>query len=282
MAFLPNICRQIFPPKNIEPVEFRDELAALLISENDSEAARKSHYTAREAYDWKNAEPEKPAAPTELFYFDPNTLSAEGWQKLGLKEKTIGTIQNYLSKGGKFKNAGDIKKIWGIKPLLAEQLVPFVKIPGTPTAEKRLNGNNAPPFPRQPVLIDANSADSAAFISLPGIGPGYAKRILKFRERLGGFYSADQVGETFGLPDSTFQKVKKFIKVNRENLRKININSATNDELKQHPYIRWQMANMIIEYRQQHGKFNTVADLKKLMQVTDEWYDKVLPYLVAD
>jgi competence ComEA-like helix-hairpin-helix protein len=65
------------------------------------------------------------------------------------------------------------------------------------------------------------------------------------------------------------------------NLRKININTASLEELKAHPYIRWQLANALLEYRNQHGPFLTVEDIKKLFLITDEIFKKISPYLIT-
>jgi competence protein ComEA len=223
----------------------------------------------------------------QLFYFDPNTLSIEGWQKLGLRDKTIKTIQNYLSKGGKFKKADDLRKIYGLFPDEYERLAPYIKIeeqnretrssPTTITtaAEIRM------PKPYQPKysVIDINVADTSAFISLPGIGSKLAARIVSFREKLGGFYSVSQISETYGLPDSTYQKILPLLKINEQATKKININSASKDDLKIHPYIKWNLANAIVEYRNQHGNYSTLADLKRIELIDETTYNKISPYL---
>jgi competence protein ComEA len=108
-----------------------------------------------------------------------------------------------------------------------------------------------------------------------------AARIVNFRDKLGGFYSIEQVGETFGLPDSTFQKIKPLLQLKNSSIRKININTATVDELKAHPYIKYSIANPIVAYRTQHGPFSNIEDIKKVMVVTNEIYNKIAPYLIA-
>jgi competence ComEA-like helix-hairpin-helix protein len=130
----------------------------------------------------------------------------------------------------------------------------------------------------QPKVIDINTADTTAFISLPGIGSKLASRIANFREKLGGFYSIEQLGEVYGLQDSVFQKIRKYLRLNDPSVKKININIATVDELKAHPYIKYNIANAIIAYRNQHGPFSAVEDIKKIMVVTEELYSKMLPY----
>jgi competence ComEA-like helix-hairpin-helix protein len=96
---------------------------------------------------------------------------------------------------------------------------------------------------------------------------------------LGGFYSIDQVGETFGLPDSTFQKIKQYLTIQNQTIKKININSANVEELKTHPYIRYNLANPIVAYRSAHGSFSSIEDLKKIMIITEEVYQRISPYL---
>ncbi len=212
-----------------------------------------------------------------LFPFDPNTISQEGWIQLGVKEKTAQTILKYISKGGKFRTPQDLKKVWGLKHD-AERLIPYVRI----KQEEKESRPVFIPKAEQPQKIDINTADSLAWLSLPGIGPSLTKRILAFRRSLGGFYSVNQVKETFGLADSTFQKIRSRLILQNTAIKKINVNEATLDDLKKHPYIRYQLANVIIQYRNQHGKFNAVADLKNIMILPDSSYIKMLPYLVVN
>ncbi len=226
-------------------------------------------------------------AKGELFYFDPNTLSEEGWKKLGLRDKTIGTIQNYLSKGGKFRKPEDLQRIYGLFPNEFERIAAYIKIESAGETNSNKDFTDKPPTEVPPVktytprytVVDINVADTTALIALPGIGSKLATRIIAFRDKLGGFYSVTQVGETFGLPDSTFQKIKQYLKLESASVRKININKASIDELKVHPYIRYSLANPIVAYRNEHGPFAKVEDIKKVMMVTDEVYNKIAPYL---
>lgn len=226
-------------------------------------------------------------ADRQLFYFDPNTADANSWRKLGLNEKTIHTIQNYLNKGGHFNKPEDLKRIYGLKADDYNQLAPFIRItsndndktesynPEKSLPEKQNNNDRQSRYS----IIDINEADTLAFIALPGIGSKLALRIVTFREKLGGFYSVEQIKETFGLPDSTFQKIKQYLKLENISLKKININTCTVDELKAHPYIKWSIANPIIAYRSEHGLFQRLEDIKKIAVVTDELYNKIAPYL---
>ena len=249
---------------------------------NDNENAFAYQYDKRESSYTENA-----IAKGELFYFDPNTIPASEWKRLGLRDKTIKTIENYLNKGGHFYKPEDLQKIYGLHYDEYERLKPYVKIESGPSkpnddfvsTKSKDEIQSAKIFTARYSIIDVNTADTTAFISLPGIGSKLAARIVTFREKLGGFYSIDQIGETYGLPDSTFQKIKQYLKLDNPSVKKININTATVDEMKAHPYIKFSLANPIVAYRNEHGAFSKVEDIKKVMAVTDEIYKKIAPYL---
>lgn len=223
----------------------------------------------------------------ELFYFDPNTLSQEGWKRLGLSDRTIHTIQHYLSKGGQFKKPADLAKIYGLKPSDAERLLPYVQV-AKANAYKKTGGDEyaAPKHSygdnkKALLSLDINVADTSAFISLPGIGSKLASRIIHFRDKLGGFYSIEQVAETYGLPDSTFQKIKPLLRCAGPVIHQLNINTATAADLQQHPYIG-RLANVIVQYRTQHGAFKALEDLLKMDVMTGERLERVRPYLLVE
>ncbi len=248
--------------------------------ENDIDLAS-LQYDRSENNNYDNQQTER------LFYFDPNTISKIEWQQLGVRDKTIRVIQNYLSKGGRFKTPSDLQRIYGLRKNEFERLVPFVKISGdfNKTGEGIISDKNEVEEAKYlrkssgKKFIDINTADTSDFIELNGIGSKLATRIINFRDKLGGFYSIDQVGETFGLPDSTFQKIKQYLTIQNQTIKKININSANVEELKTHPYIRYNLANPIVAYRSAHGSFSSIEDLKKIMIITEEVYQRISPYL---
>lgn len=274
--------------KPVNAESFRKEMETVKIKQDTAGGYAKRNYTDDEAYPGYGQPLEKNyskgAVKGELFYFDPNTAAAADWKRLGLRDKTIGTIQNYLSKGGHFYKPEDIGKIWGLYPDEVQRLLPYVQI-----APKENNYTQQPYETKTwdkpkytPSIIDINTADTTALIALPGIGSKLAQRIINFRDKLGGFAKAEQVGETFGLADSTFQKIKTRITAGNTAIKQLNINTATADELKAHPYIRYNLANAIVQYRSQHGNFTSVAAIKNIMMVTEDIYSKVAPYLTVE
>ncbi len=227
-----------------------------------------------------------------LFYFNPNELSAEGWEKLGVKPKTINTIINYRNKGGKFRTAEDLKKIYGLSETDYAAIAPYVQIAkqqdntNTTSSITPTYNNEKTTYPTYTKKsyhnIDINLSDTTTYISLPGIGSALAKRIVNFRDKLGGFYRVEQVGETYGVPDSTFQKIKPYLQANPAAIKKLNINSATFETLRDHPYIKSAIAKSIIAYRQQHGLFKNIDELKNIMSIDANAFEKIKHYVVIN
>lgn len=220
----------------------------------------------------------------ELFRFDPNTLPAEGWQKLGLNDKTIRILINYRNKGGRFYRPEDLKKVWTMPAGFYERVKGHITIPAAerPTAYPAFTSAPYTRTKRKPEPVDINKGDTADLIALPGIGPVLASRIINFRHKLGGFHSIDQVGETYGLPDSTFQQLKPYFILSSPEVHRLNINAATREQLSAHPYISWKLANAIVEYRNQHGNYQSLDDLKNIMILEEATYEKIRQYLAVE
>ena len=289
-TILPFLFPYFISHKPPDHTAFEKDIATLKIKQTDSSRKfvprnfNENNYLRYYPANGKKYYEKQPAG--ELFYFDPNTLSAEGWEKLGVRDKTINTIRHYLSKGGKFHKPEDIGKIWGLHEYEVKRLMPYVAIPqetSSASNEKKSFENKIYINPKHSnTPVDINTADTIGFTTLPGIGNRLAYRIVNFRDKLGGFYKVEQVAETFALPDSTFQKIKARLVLANPAIKQININTATVDQLKIHPYIRYNLANAIVQYRTQHGKFGAVSDIKKIMLVTDEIYNKTAPYLSVE
>jgi DNA uptake protein ComE-like DNA-binding protein len=216
------------------------------------------------------------------FNFDPNTLDEVGWHKIGLPEKTTKTILNYLGKGGKFKSAEDIRKIWGLKKEDADVLIPYIAIAAKSTDAKFNNNyaskNYAKPAPS---IIDINNATIDDFKRLPAVG-NTAYKIVKFREKLGGFISINQVKETYGLTDSVYQAMLPYLSLTSIIIQKININTASDFDLGKHPYISSDIAKAIAIYRKQHGNYSKIEDVRKIVFINQAMYQKIAPYITVE
>lgn len=288
MAIIPSLIPE---PKNaFTEVDLNKSLDSLLKSAEDSSQLDK-------LAELKVRSPvgNESGTTRSYFAFDPNTISDDEWRRLGVKEKTIITINKYKARGGTFEKAEDLLKLYGLSDELKKALLPFVRIAkkeGTTQrgSEKELsNAANESelvksrqgfrsPDVRNERSININEADSAQWESLPGIGGKLAMRIIKFRDRLGGFVSTDQISEVYGIQDSTFQRIKKQL-TGGGNVKTISVNTDGERVLAQHPYIQFRLAKLIVKYRTEHGNFTRVDDLQALPGVQAGDLAKLKPYL---
>lgn len=224
------------------------------------------------------------------FNFDPNRIDAEEWRKLGLSRSQIKTITNYKTKGGVFHKKGDLKKIYTLSEADYRKLEPYIHIKTTAIKHKETtlkDSTNLPKYGRahslnsikKPTILDINLVDTLDLMQLPGIGTVYAKRILKYRNLLGGYYILEQLQEVYGMDSLRFETIKPFLLVDRKDLRQIPINKANYQDLRKHPYINANYAKVIVQYRMQHGAFNNIEDLKNIVLFDKDYLRKIEPYL---
>ncbi|GAB4126457.1 MAG: helix-hairpin-helix domain-containing protein [Raineya sp.] len=243
-----------------------------------------------------NLSTKEPALPDLEFYpFDPNKISKEDWLKLGLKEKVAERIENYKSKGGKFRRKEDLLRVYDFPQDLYEALEPYIQIENKqytykykkPYENKYQAKTDTPKSSKKWIKkekkeiskFDLNTADTAQLKRLRGIGEKRALNIIKYREKLGGFAQINQVEEIWGLDSVAIKSLKSFTYITPNSWRKITINTANIDDLKTHPYIGYKIANILINYRLQHGKYNSEADLRKVKALEETLLQKILPYL---
>ncbi len=214
----------------------------------------------------------------KLHVFDPNTLDQQGWEAFGLSEKQAKAIINYRSKGGTFRKAEDLQKMYTIRPELYAQLKPYVSIAAAAPEPRADTHPFRPASKKSADIYELNGMDTTSMQVINGIGPAFARRIVKYRERLGGFSKPEQLLEVFGIDSAHYEQIRPQIRINDGLLRKININTADFETLRQHPYLRYKQVNAIIEYRKQHGNYSSFADLKKVAILPAETVDKLAPY----
>jgi DNA uptake protein ComE-like DNA-binding protein len=217
---------------------------------------------------------ERPAGATvELSprAFDPNRVTVHDLLAMGLPERVARTWEKYRQAGGRFYRPEDLDKLYGLRPEWAAALKPFVELE-----------DPAPGFAvekREKIRIDINEASPEEWRRLRGIGRVYSERIVRFRDALGGFSHIDQVADTYGLPDSTFQAIRPKLVLRVGIYRKVPLNSASVDQLAGHPYLSKRQAAAIFAYRQHHGPFAAVEDINKTMVLSRDNYEKIWPYL---
>jgi DNA uptake protein ComE-like DNA-binding protein len=186
----------------------------------------------------------------------------------------------YLQNDGSFKRVGDVKKLYGMTESIYTNISKYLYIKEAEEKQRKSFLKEDRAFRCK--TIDINEADSAQWESLYGIGPYLAKRIIIFRESLCGFVSVEQVKETYGLRDSVFQSIKPCLTIEKNLKPCISINYTNQEGLSKHPYVRYKLARAICLYRENNGLFQHIEDLKKLPNVNDSIYIKLLPYITIN
>ncbi len=128
-------------------------------------------------------------------------------------------------------------------------------------------------------LIDINSADTAELLALPKMTSYCAGMIVRYRKKLGGYYSTTQLKEVWGMDTAIFNAEIAKVRADTGLVTKLDINTASIKQLGYHPYIRYYLAKAIVNYREEHGPFKAVSDLHKMAAVNDSTFSKIEPYL---
>ncbi len=129
------------------------------------------------------------------------------------------------------------------------------------------------------VVIELNSADSAKLTGLKGIGASFARRIVNYRNRMGGFINKEQLKEVFGMDDDRYAKMQSQVSVDPSYIQKIHINKVDFDGLKYFPYLTFKQMNAIVQFREQRGDYVSLNDMYNIAIMNDEILRKIEPYI---
>ena len=188
----------------------------------------------------------------ETFRFNPNTVSPEDLMRLGFSEKQAQSIANYRKKGGRFRRPADFAKSYAVADSVFERLKPFIDIP----------------------RIDLNKADSAAFGTLPGIGPYFASKMVSYRTSLRGYSHPEQLLEIYHFDREKYEGLKDLITCSRP--EPYPLWTLPERDLARHPYISKDEARSIVLYRtHQPPETWTVEGLHKAGVLSEEHYGKL-------
>jgi competence protein ComEA len=242
----------------------------------------------REEIDFNQPDAEIARIKLNPFPFDPNKLDEETGRKLGLSLRQIRNIQNYTASGGVFRKNEDFGRIFSITEEEYKALEPFIRItPAEKVSETLAHSGgedtaaeSVRPAARTVQKVNINTADSLDLIRVRGIGPVFARRIMRYREALGGFHSAEQLLEVYGLDSLRYQQIAGSFEFNRDEIQRIDINLAGVDDLKQHPYIDFYLAKSIVDQRIRKEKYSSSAELYDVPLMHDVLYRKLIPYFL--
>jgi competence ComEA-like helix-hairpin-helix protein len=234
--------------------------------------------------DQQKAEAKEEKSTVAYFNFDPNSATEAAFRSLGFSEKLATRIINYRTKGGKFRIKSDMMKLYGMDSILYRKIIPYILLPeqfDKPTFEKKEFAERKPK--EKPQKFNLNEADTIQLEKIYGIGPALAKRIVKYRDKLGGFVSQDQLKEVYGLDTAVVKKIEEATYLpDPPAVKKISLNTADEKILAVHPYFGRKIASAIVAYRFQHGNFKSVDDLSRIPLIDKNNLGKLFPYATVD
>lgn len=208
----------------------------------------------------------------ELFPFDPNRASDDDFYRLGFSEKQVISIRKYMKNGVVFRNRDDFFRIKVITVNQREMLADYVLI-----GQNENTSSENVVLPGQ-VSVELNSADSILLKQLPGIGDKLSKRIVKYRDLLGGFHSVGQLKEVYGLREETIDGIADKVTVDISKIKKIDLNFADVSELSRHPYLQKDLAKRIVKFRSEKGSIRSLDVLRDSMILNIDDYNRLKPY----
>ncbi len=228
----------------------------------------------------------------ELFLFDPNTIDSIQLDSLRLPHRVKQNLLKYRQKGGRLYKAEDIRKIYGMDDSIFDAVYPYVSIKKKQIVKKK-NANSfisekpkvstvakeTPPKVEFERTFEINSATAKDLKLLSGIGNVLSKRIVKYRELLGGFYTLEQLHEVYGLKPETINNILPYLKIDTATIRKINVNFADVAEIARHPYVSWDQANAILDFRSKNGFIKDVRTIRLNNLMNEEEFKKITSYL---
>ena len=230
------------------------------------------------------------AAPSQgtLHPFDPNPADSATLVRLGLTPRLARRICRYRAAGGRFRHARDLARIYGMDTAALRRLRPYIRIAAAPGANPSFRKPRPlekshyayTPYPSRKLprgrQLDLNAADSAELLRVPGVGPYFARRIVRYRQRLGGFVSPEQLREIPNLPDS----VQTWFRVTAEKAqRPLRLNTATFRELLRHPYLNYEQVKAIVNYRERQGALQTLQELSLSGAFSAADLERLTPYV---
>ena len=221
----------------------------------------------------------------QRFPFDPNTADSTQLLRLGLRPWQVRNIYKYRARGGVYRKKADFARLYGLTVKEYRELEPYIRISSdytTPAAslvgEEEHYERDTLKYPVKvevPSSINLNTADTLQLRKVPGVGEAFARRIISYGQRLGGYVSPEQLRE---IEDFPADAIPYFV-VNRPNIRKINVNQLTLNQLQRHPYISFYQAKAIMEYRRLRGPLQSLDDLKLHRDFPPEAINRLKPYV---
>ena len=234
---------------------------------------------------WKQKYPRDTIA-IHMQPFDPNTADSATLVHLGFKPWQAKNMLKYRAKGGRYRNAEDLKRLYGMTDSMFQALTPYICIPHTEMDTADVDSARVDSLPKWPVkkdtVLNLRTADTTELKMIRGIGSYRARQIVRYREQLGGFARVEQVMEANGMQQLDYDSVKQYFSLDSVVVKQMNVNTIGVKRLSTHPYLRFEQAKAIYELRRRKIHLDSIQQLQELDCLSHETLEKIAPYLNFD
>lgn len=222
------------------------------------------------------------------FPFNPNTADSATLIKVGLKSWQVKNLLAYRRAGGRWKDAEDFKRLYGLSEEEYQRLRPYIQIP-PPVREVYFTEHDRarqdslyrlrPEKFTELTVLDLNTVDTLTLRKIPGIGVGYSRSIVSYRQRLGGFVSVAQLKDIEGLPE----RIEEWFSVAEQvEVRTLSINKSDFKTLVRHPYLSYEQVKVITTHIRKYGPLRSWKDLQLYSEFTPQDFERLTPYFVFE
>ncbi len=213
--------------------------------------------------------------------FDPNKDSENELTQKGVPAYVARGVVKYRNAGGSFKTKRDIAKMYAVNEKVYAKLKDYIDLPDVIEKDKsnwEQSPNERKEEYKRPSGLNINGMSEAEFRALPGIGDFYAKQLVAYRDKLGGYMAKEQLLEVYKMRPESAQDIADMFEYGL-GIKKINVNNASFKQLLAHPYLGFDEVKAVVSYRDQHSGFQNLEEFKALHFFKNKDLTKLLPYL---
>jgi competence protein ComEA len=219
----------------------------------------------------------------QLFPFNPNFITDFKGYSLGMTPDQIDALKKFRAEDQWINSRQEFKNVTGVSDQWLDSIAPFFKFPDWVSRSNSYSENNDKELRvlSNDQKTDLNSATSTQLQMINGVGPKLSKRIIEYRDRFdGGFASLVELYEIYGLKEEVIDRIKaRFDVKTPRTINRILVNSATSNELVTIPYIDYELAYQIIEYRTLHEGIDSIEELTKIQDFPENKINLIGLYL---
>ena len=244
---------------------------------------------------WKKQYPRDTIA-IRMQVFDPNTADSSTLVHLGLKKWQVSNMLKYRAKGGRYRKAEDMKRLYGMTDSMYQALLPYIQIDTVAIKQYRdsvrksqmdsVRTDSLPRYisPKRDTILNLRTADTTELKKIRGIGSYRARQIVRYRKELGGFVHTEQLREIKALQPLLTDSLQadsllSHFWIDSIIIVPLQVNNCRAETLERHPYLSFEQAKAIYELRRKKIRLESIEQLRRLDCFTEEELRRVEPYL---